>query len=156
MSGVGVDQAAELVSAAEVYAAAAAAGIVVVGCGARKLPYRAPAAGLYTGTYFRSCAITAAAIAPGRWFILSARYGLVAPSEELEPYDLTLGQPGAVNAGRISAQAGELGLRSPVTALCSVRYADLLARVFRDVRRPLAGLGIGQQRHVLARMRAAA
>jgi hypothetical protein len=129
-------------------------GIVIVGCGTNKLATAAPAGELYTGSYFRACSLTAAAIAPGRWFILSARYGLVAPSDELEPYDLTLGAPGAVNDLYVRRQASVRGLLGEhVTALCGRRYADLVAEVWPRVDRPLARLGIGQQRHVLAELR---
>lgn len=135
--------------------AAAAAGIVVIGCGAAKLERRAPAAELYTGQHFRVCRSTAEALAgPGRWFILSARYGLVAPSAELEPYELRLGQDGAVGWPQVRRQALRLGvLGEPVTALCGAAYAEVLEHVFRDVRRPLAGLGIGHQRGMLRALR---
>lgn len=132
-------------------------GIVVVGCGERKLDRPAPAQQLYTGSYFAACSLTAAAIAPGRWFILSARYGLVAPSKVLEPYEQTLWMPGAVTAAEVARQAAALGLAGQtVTALCGRRYADLAAEVWGYVLRPLAGVGIGKQRHVLAQLRAAA
>lgn len=135
-------------------------GIVIVGCGERKLERPAPAAQLYTGAYFHACALTAAAIAPGRWYILSARYGLVAPSRVLEPYNLTMWQPGAVDAAEVRRQADALGLLGEtVAALCGKRYADVIAEAWAGqgyVMRPLAGQGIGGQRHVLAQLRAAA
>jgi hypothetical protein len=135
-------------------------GIVIVGCGEKKLDRPAPAGKLYTGAYFSSCATTAAAIAPGRWYVLSARYGLVAPSRVLEPYDLTMWQPGAVDAAEVRRQAAALGLLDEtVAALCGRRYADVIADAWSGhgyVMRPLAGQGIGQQRHVLAQLRAAA
>lgn len=134
-----------------------AAPLVVIGCGAGKRSEPAPAADLYTGPYFRSCLATALAIAPhDRVLILSARYGLLALTDPIEPYDLTMGQPGAVTAARIAAQAAGRGLLGvPVTALCSARYAAILSRVWADTATPLAGLGIGRQRHALALMREA-
>lgn len=62
----------------------------LVGCTKSKLSRRAPAERLYSpSSTFRgrrsfvqqSC---------GRWFILSAEHGVVSPSEELDPYDVTL------------------------------------------------------------------
>ncbi len=127
--------------------------IAVIGCGARKLDHAAEARRLYVGQYFRACLAAAEVVAPGRVFILSAKYGLIPPGQVIEPYDLTIGQPCAVWAGKVTAQAAELGVwREPVTALCGTRYADLLAAAFRDVRRPLAGLGIGRQLQALKRM----
>src|SRR5579859_6528137 len=133
---------------------AAAAGIVVVGCGAAKLPHRAPAQLLYTGSYSRACMLTARVLAPGRWWILSAAHGLIPPGRPTEPYDMTLGEPGAITGAALFVQASDLGLLGePVIALCGTRYADLLEYVWPKVRRPLAGLGIGRQRHVLAVLR---
>lgn len=135
-------------------------GIAVVGCGERKLAHAAPAGQLYTGSYFRACSLTAAAISPGRWYILSARHGLIAPSKVIEPYEQTMWQPGAVTAEEVRRQAAALGLLEElVVALCGKRYADVLEEVWRPtnyVMRPLANVGIGKQRHVLAQLRAAA
>lgn len=129
--------------------------LIVVGCGARKRASAAPAADLYTGPYFSACMAAATAIAPREDIvILSARYGLLALDEQAEPYDQTLGQPGAISARQLAGQAERRGLAGrPVTALCSARYAALLRQVWADVSTPLAGLGIGRQRHVLAVMR---
>jgi hypothetical protein len=63
--------------------------IGLVGCVKTKLDHAAPAKDLYTSPLFRgrrafverSCA---------RWFILSAKHGLVDPDTVLEPYDVTL------------------------------------------------------------------
>lgn len=141
-----------------IVAAAGPGGIVVIGCGAAKLGHAAPAAELYTGQHFKVCRSTAEALAaPGCWFILSARYGLVEPTAVLEPYELRLGQPGAVQWPVVRRQALRLGVFSDrVTALCGTPYADLLEHVFRDVRRPLAGLGIGYQRAMMKALRQAA
>ena len=61
----------------------------LVGCVKSKLAHAAPAADLYVSPLFRgrrafvekSC---------GRWFILSALYGVARPDAVLEPYDATL------------------------------------------------------------------
>jgi hypothetical protein len=63
--------------------------IGLVGCVKSKLPHAAPAGELYISALFagrrayveRTC---------GRWFILSAEYGLLAPEREIEPYEKTL------------------------------------------------------------------
>lgn len=129
--------------------------LVIIGCGARKLDRPAIAAELYVGPYFSGCLATALHLAGrGDVRILSARYGLLGLDDEIEPYDLTIGQPGAITVGELGAQAaaaGELG--RPVLALCSARYAALIREVWQDVSTPLAGLGIGYQRAVLAELR---
>jgi hypothetical protein len=156
VSAAGAGQAAELVTRAEAFAGAAAAGFVVISCGAAKLGHAAAAAELYTGQYFRACHMTAAELAPDRWLILSAKYGLLWPWQQIAPYDLTIGEPGAITAREVTIQAARLGmLGQHVTALCSARYADVLGEVFPNVWRPLAGLGIGRQRAMLAELRRA-
>lgn len=148
--------AAELVTRAEAFAGAARAGFVVIGCGAAKLDHPAAAAELYTGQHFRACRITAAALAEDRWLILSAKYGLLWPWQQIAPYDLTIGQPSAITSREVMIQASRLGmLGEHVTALCGAAYADVLGAVFPNVWRPLAGLGIGRQRAMLAELRRA-
>ena len=136
--------------------------IVIVGCGARKCGARGqaapvPAGRMYTGPYFTACLRAAWAIT-GRdgIFILSAKHGLLRPFDVIAPYDLTLGQPGAITAQELTVQAYACGIEDrAVTALCGARYADLARKVWPDLRTPLAGLGIGQQLHVLGQMRSA-
>lgn len=61
----------------------------LIACSKTKLPHRAKARDLYTGTLFglssrwieRNCS---------SWAILSAKHGVVLPDEELEPYDQAL------------------------------------------------------------------
>jgi hypothetical protein len=130
--------------------------LVIVGCGAAKRTYPAPAADLYTGQHFRAAWSTAQAIAPGGGIlILSARYGLVAPDRVISPYDLTLCQSGAVDAGRIFADARRLGVVDAprVVVLASACYAALCLAVWPHAVTPLAGQGIGYQRATLARLR---
>lgn len=132
--------------------------LVVIGCGAGKLDRPAPAAELYTGTYFRECLATARAIAdPESIRILSAKHGLVRLDDVLEPYDVTLGDPfDRIPTRAVTAQAIDQGIAGRrVLALCSARYADLLRAAGFKVDAPLANLGIGRQRRKLAEMRRA-
>jgi hypothetical protein len=130
--------------------------LAVVGCGKAKRATRAPARELYTGCLFRAASAWAAAHAD-RWLIASAKFGLIDPGAEVEPYDLRLG---AGREGRMawaracqSALAGYInrwGLPSKVVILAGGDYAGpLLAWTglgradFVEV--PLAGLGIGER-----------
>lgn len=63
--------------------------LALVGCGAYKRDEPAPAAELYTSSYFSLKRQYAEAVAD-EWFILSAKHGLVDPEETLEPYELSL------------------------------------------------------------------
>jgi hypothetical protein len=130
--------------------------IVVVGCGARKATHPTTAGELYTGSYHRAAQRAALALAPReRVLILSARYGLLGLDDQVEPYQLRLGQPGAVRADDVRAQAARRGLLArPVVALCGAAYAALLGEVWPEVATPLAGVGgLGRQLQALAAIR---
>jgi hypothetical protein len=85
--------------------------------------------------------------------ILSAKHGLVTLDRVIEPYDLRAGQPGAVTAQFVRAQAGTLGmLDAEVTVLAGRAYASIILEVWPQAADVLAGTrGIGQQ---LARLAA--
>jgi len=70
-------------------AASTAVDIALVSCGKRKLDHPAQAADLYTGAAFRKAREYAEARAT-KWFVVSARYGLLAHDEVVGPYDLRL------------------------------------------------------------------
>jgi hypothetical protein len=130
--------------------------VALVGCGARKADRPAVPAALYTGSYFRACLRAALSLAPRDGvLVLSARYGLLGLDDgPISPYELRLGDPGAVTSSKVRAQAAGHGLaEAHVVALCGARYAALAAQVWDTVATPLAGLGIGQQRHILAALR---
>jgi hypothetical protein len=63
--------------------------IGVVQCGKSKRSAAAPAQDLYIGSLFRSLR-RAAESSCERWYILSARHGLIHPETHLEPYDMTV------------------------------------------------------------------
>jgi cytoplasmic iron level regulating protein YaaA (DUF328/UPF0246 family) len=65
--------------------------IGLVGCGSTKLPEPAPARSLYTGGLFRKAAAYAEATCD-RWYVLSAKHGLVHPETVIAPYDVKLGR----------------------------------------------------------------
>lgn len=81
-----------------------------------------------------------------QWFILSAKYGLLAPDTMIESYNLTLNTMSAPArrewAARVREQlAPHAGARFVV--LAGERYCAALDGL--DVERPLRGLGIGEQ-----------
>ncbi|GAA4470904.1 DUF6884 domain-containing protein [Phytohabitans houttuyneae] len=131
--------------------------LVIVACGARKRPEQCehPAGQLYTGSYHTAARRAADTIAApgGQVMILSARYGLLDLDEPVPPYQLRLGQPGAVTAAFLREQARQLGLlpTGQVVALAPRGYAALITAVWPHALRPLAGTrGIGDQRARLA------
>lgn len=62
--------------------------IVLVGCAAKKLDYRAPARELHTFQLFRSARMWAEREGDA-WYILSALHGLVPPDRVLQPTTCT-------------------------------------------------------------------
>jgi hypothetical protein len=65
------------------------ARICLVSCVRTKLDRNAPASDLYTSALFRK-AKEVARRQFDKWYILSAKYGLVRPDDLIEPYELTL------------------------------------------------------------------
>lgn len=125
----------------------------VIPCGGGKQPHAAPARDLYTGSMFRhtltnaerSAALdTAEGLGPARVLILSALHGLVELDTVLEPYDVTIGDPGAVTAERVREQARALGigwsddeadetLPGGVYAMLPKKYLALLDAALRPI-----------------------
>ncbi len=128
--------------------------VVLVACVGRKLDRAAPAAELYRSPWFRK-ARRYAELVGERWWILSARYGLVAPDEVIEPYDRTLRRMPARRRRLWTYQVLEnLTLTTvptwdKVTILAGRAYRELLVAwlLYRGytVSVPMEGLGIGQQ-----------
>jgi hypothetical protein len=117
------------------------APVVLVPCGAAKLDHRAPAGELYVGSLHRSARRAAdryAAELGATVLILSAAHGLVALDAELDPYDVTIGDAGAITAEELAAQAAELGITRAVV-LGSAGYVALARSAGIDVEAPLAG-----------------
>jgi len=64
--------------------------LVLISCVSKKLSYKARAEKLYKSPWFESSMKYAKSLKPHAIFILSAKYGLLALDQEIEPYDLTL------------------------------------------------------------------
>ncbi len=123
----------------------------LVACVSQKRAEPARARDLYQSDWFRKARAYVTAQG-GRWFILSAHHGLVAPARMIEPYNVTLGDMPAIErrawGERVSAQLAEqIGPRTPVVILAGRRYRDPLA-AWAGTRAsvPMEGLGIGQQK----------
>lgn len=136
--------------------------IVLVGCASQKLDRPAPARDLYVSDLFRKASAYAEAIAgPDGWLILSAKYGLVFPSNVLEPYDRKLGTKNGPPihdwardvADQLLEEIERRGLHHAdveLVVLAGAQYATIL-RYLGDVLaagavQPLEGLGVGQRK----------
>lgn len=123
----------------------------LVGCASQKLQRQAPARELYVSQLFKKASAYAEATCD-RWYILSAKHGLVAPDTVLEPYDMKLGTISGPPIGHWAKVvrnqlkdeiAGIENLR--LVALCGGQYRTALVGGKWEYETPMEGLGIGQQ-----------
>ena len=69
--------------------------LVLISCASKKRATRAKAAELYISTLFELNLQYARRLKPDAILILSAKHGLLALNDEIEPYDVTLNEMGA-------------------------------------------------------------
>jgi cytoplasmic iron level regulating protein YaaA (DUF328/UPF0246 family) len=128
--------------------------IVIVQCGSAKLTKAAPASALYTGSLFRAIKAAAKRIAD-RWYIASAKHGLIEPTRILVPYNTTLPARGDSAWGaRLRERLLELEPKgwTRLIALCSSRYLIGWAEE-TGAETPLKGLSIGYAIQAASRLR---
>lgn len=128
--------------------------LVIVGCGKLKQNRRCEAGEMYTGQLFQ--AAKSWAIANGDyWLIASAKFGLLRPDQEIDPYEKELrGDVRSIRTFKFRAQAGFAGfaleheLPTLVTILAGKNYVKGLRQTAIGkikINTPLDGMGIGQR-----------
>lgn len=131
--------------------------VALVACVSKKNPIAMPARDLYISTWFRKASLYASRMADN-WYILSAKYGLIAPETVIEPYDETLNRMSAAArrawARRVLADLEQvLKPGDHVVFLAGQQYRqDLIEPIRRmggSVEIPMEGLRIGEQLHWL-------
>lgn len=119
----------------------------LVSCSGPKLAHRAPARRLYTSPLFRAASAHARAHFD-RWFILSGLYGLVAPDEELDPYNVDLStftkHERRTWGARVARQLRERGELGPFVILAGAAYREPLVPHVHVIAHPTNGLTIGR------------
>ena len=127
--------------------------IALVSCVKSKAPGPCAAKDLYTSALFRYMRAYAEGHAD-RWFILSAKHGLVDPESTISAYEQTLNNMSAQLrrewAERVYQQMAEAGLlrgEARFLWLAGSAYRRDLALMLKDFEQddPLAGLGIGRR-----------
>lgn len=120
-----------------------------------------PARDLYVSPWFRG-ARHFAEQEGNRWWILSAKHGLVAPDRVIEPYEQTLHRMRIAARRQWSAQVvSQLSTQVPVSSelvvLAGARYREFLQPSLEQLgyplRVPMHGLQIGEQLAWLKRYR---
>jgi cytoplasmic iron level regulating protein YaaA (DUF328/UPF0246 family) len=127
--------------------------VALVSCVKKKHATPHPAGDLYTSPLFRGLRAYAQANADS-WFILSARHGLIHPSDVTEPYDTTLNTMRKAEreqwASRVQDQLmHHLEPGSEVLLLAGARYREGVEGFLRDrgfhVSVPLERMRLGEQ-----------
>jgi hypothetical protein len=125
--------------------------VVLISCASKKLPHTAMAKDLYISPLFRFCLRYAYTLKPDAIFILSAKYGVVALEQIIEPYNVTLNSKRDVEI-RQWAQRALQQLRSTVDLerdtvifLAGEKYRRHLIGQIKHYEVPLKGLSIGKQ-----------
>jgi len=130
--------------------------VYLVSCVSQKRDRAARAGDLYMSDWFLKARAYVAALG-GEWLILSALHGAIAPTQEIEPYNVTLTTMSAAGRRawgvRVAAQLDALiAPTRPVVFLAGRAYRDPLAAWAGErATAPMEGLGIGQQKAWLAR-----
>ena len=129
------------------------ADLCLVSCVAKKLPRPAPARELYTSPLFRKMrGLVEAQRWP--WFILSAKYGVVAPERVIEPYEKTLNDMRSAERrhwaeGCLRALGPHLAHVRSVVFFAGENYREFLKPALAnrgiEVHVPMQGLQIGKQ-----------
>ena len=128
--------------------------ICIIPCGKAKQEHASPAHAMYIGGYHKMCRRYAQTFANNEAiFILSAKYGLLANDDMVQPYSLTLGQAGAVTAHYVNQQAIRFGITEETcVALGGVRYTKLCQAVWPTASVPLAGKNLFEQMHIMSEL----
>lgn len=137
--------------------------VVVIPCGKAKVwdrdPWRGsePARDAYIGTPFKVNRAYAEAIAPARWFILSAKYGLIPPLYLIEAYDVSFKDRASrpIEIAALARQARAWGLDGEVIGLGGKEYREALSAALSGSPArlifPFAGLSLGHGLHAIKR-----
>jgi hypothetical protein len=128
--------------------------VYLVSCVSKKQAKRARAKDLYVSTWFQKARAYVESDRGARWFILSAKHGLLDPKDVTFPYEKTLyGMQAASRrkwAAKVIRQMNHLSLSNHrVVVLAGVRYREFLIDYLKvrsavvDI--PLKRLSIGRQ-----------
>lgn len=124
---------------------------VLISCVSKKLNYRSKAQDLYISPLFRKNLQYAKALNPDQILILSAKYGLVKLSREINPYDKTLNKMRS-NETKVWANSVLNQLKKVSDLECDEfiflagkNYRKFLLPHIKHYKIPMEGLRIGKQ-----------
>jgi hypothetical protein len=113
-----------------------AGAVVLVSCVKSKLSHSVPARALYTSAWFQKVRDIVEA-SGARWFLISSRYGLVAPNVEIAPYDYTLNTLGVAERRDWATNVlvkllPEIASEKRVVIFAGHRYREFLVEPLRQ------------------------
>ena len=127
--------------------------IALVSCVSKKINKQSPAKELYRSDWFNKASRYAESISD-KWYILSAKYGLLSPEQLISPYNETLNRM-PIGKRRDWAHdvcedlGGILSTGDRVIILAGVKYREFLVdpilQLGCEVEIPMEGLKIGEQ-----------
>ncbi len=125
--------------------------IVLISCVKQKQNRKCKAEDLYISPFFRKNLAYAKSLKPDKIFILSAKYGLLPLTKEIDTYDLTLNnfktkklKEWAESALSQLRQQADLD-KDKFIFLAGDRYRKYILPNIKYYEMPLKGLGIGKQ-----------
>lgn len=125
--------------------------IVLISFVSKKLPYKSKAKDLYTSPWFKLSYKYAVSLNPDKIFILSAKYGLLNPEQEIEPYNETLNTKSTQEI-KDWAQEVIIDLKKQTDLgkdefifLAGTKYRKFLILHIKNYKVPMQGLTIGRQ-----------
>jgi len=130
--------------------------IVLISCVSKKLAHSARARNLYVSPLFRLNLTYAESLKPDAIYVLSAKHGLLALEDQIDPYELTLntmgsGQIRAWASGVVSQLVAVADLkRDRFVFLAGDKYRKFLVPHLTHFEVPMAGLTIGRQLQFLS------
>lgn len=130
--------------------------IVLISCVSKKLAHAAKARDLYVSPLFRLNLAYAESLKPAAIYVLSAKHGLLALEDQIDPYELTLNTMGT---GQIRAWAS--GVESQLAAVADLKHDHFVFLAGDKYRKflvphltyfevPMEGLTIGRQLQFLS------
>ena len=119
--------------------------IAVITCGDSKRQGVHKAKDLYVGPFFKMCLKYAQSIMPNdKIYILSAKWGLLKLDQEIENYNVKMGDPGSVLVSTLIIQSQELGIKDEaIIGVAGARYVSIMKKVWSEGKYPLTGLSLG-------------
>jgi len=127
------------------------AKIVLMSCVSKKLNHKSKAQDLYVSPLFQKNLRYAKSLNPDKIFILSAKYGLLSLTDEVEPYDKTLNKMTSNEikewANSVLKQLQKVSDldKEEFVFLAGNNYRKFLLPHIKNYKIPMLGLGIGKQ-----------